>query len=33
VKKARGGRLLYKWGHNNKFVRVCWSKKPDPDAR
>ncbi|HET8563237.1 MAG TPA: BCAM0308 family protein [Candidatus Binatia bacterium] len=22
--KARGGRLAYKWSHNNKFVRVFW---------
>lgn len=27
VKKARGGKLLYKWGHNNKFVRVVWEPK------
>lgn len=26
VKKARGGKLAYKWGHNNKFVRVVWEK-------
>jgi hypothetical protein len=26
LRKARGGRLLYKWGHNNKFVRVVWEK-------
>ncbi len=26
VKKARGGKLGYKWGHNNKFVRVVWEK-------
>jgi hypothetical protein len=26
VKKARGGKLDYKWGHNNKFVRVVWEK-------
>jgi hypothetical protein len=24
VRKARGGKLQYKWGHNNKFVRVLW---------
>ena len=24
VKKARGGKLVYKWGHNNKFIRVEW---------
>ena len=24
IKKARGGKLAYKWGHNNKFVRVVW---------
>jgi hypothetical protein len=26
VKKARGGRLVYKWGHQNKFVRIEWRK-------
>jgi hypothetical protein len=26
IKKARGGKLTYKWGHNNKFVRVVWEK-------
>jgi hypothetical protein len=26
VKKARGGKIVYKWGHNNKFVRVVWEK-------
>jgi len=26
IKKARGGKLTYKWGHNNKFVRVIWEK-------
>ena len=24
VKKARGGKVDYKWSHNNKFVRVTW---------
>ena len=24
--KARGGNIAYKWGHNNKFVRVVWEK-------
>jgi hypothetical protein len=27
IKKARGGNIAYKWGHNNKFVRVVWEKK------
>ena len=27
IKKARGGKLAYKWGHNNKFVRVMWEQK------
>lgn len=27
VRKARGGRVAYKWSHNNKFVRVHWSKE------
>jgi len=22
IRKARGGKLQYKWGHNNKFARV-----------
>jgi hypothetical protein len=24
IKKARGGRIAYKWAHNGKFVRVVW---------
>jgi NMD protein affecting ribosome stability and mRNA decay len=27
LKKARGGRVTYKWSHNNKFVRVIWEKQ------
>ncbi|HEU4343978.1 MAG TPA: BCAM0308 family protein [Candidatus Binatia bacterium] len=27
VKKARGGKIAYKWGHNNKFVRAVWEKR------
>jgi hypothetical protein len=27
LKKARGGKLVYKWGHNNKFARVVWEQK------
>jgi len=26
IKRARGGKLAFKWGHNNKFVRVVWDK-------
>jgi len=26
IHKARGGQVDYKWGHNNKFVRVVWEK-------
>ena len=26
VYKARGGNVEYKWSHNNKFVRVSWTK-------
>lgn len=26
VSKARGGKVEYKWSHNNKFVRVLWEK-------
>lgn len=31
LRKARGGRIKYKWSHNNKFVRVSW-KKERPDT-
>jgi hypothetical protein len=31
LKKAKGGRLNYKWGHNNKFIRVLWEHKT-PEA-
>lgn len=24
LKKARGGRVTYRWSHNNKFIRVVW---------
>jgi uncharacterized protein YifE (UPF0438 family) len=24
MKKAKGGKVEYKWSHNNKFVRVVW---------
>ncbi|HEY7219082.1 MAG TPA: BCAM0308 family protein [Candidatus Binatia bacterium] len=27
VKKARGGKVAYKWSHNNKFVRVIWENR------
>lgn len=26
IRKARGGKLQYKWGHNNKFARVVWEQ-------
>jgi hypothetical protein len=26
IKKARGGKVVYKWGHNGKFARVVWQK-------
>jgi len=29
IKNARGGKLDYKWGHNNKFVRVVWEQKAE----
>jgi NMD protein affecting ribosome stability and mRNA decay len=29
VRKARGGKLVYKWGHNNKFLRVVWEQKAE----
>jgi hypothetical protein len=29
VRKARGGKLQYKWGHNNKFVRVVWEQRAE----
>jgi hypothetical protein len=24
MKKAKGGKVAYKWSHNNKFVRMVW---------
>lgn len=33
VHKARGGRIAYKWSHNNKFVRVRWENKSAPQGR
>lgn len=27
VRSARGGKLEFKWSHNNKFVRVVWEPK------
>jgi len=27
IKKAKGGKLALKWGHNNKPVRVRWQKE------
>lgn len=30
VRRARGGRIAYKWSHNNKFVRVVWEAKAIP---
>ena len=27
---ARGGKVAYKWSHNNKFVRVVWEKSAPP---
>jgi hypothetical protein len=27
IRKARGGKLQYKWGHKNKFVRVLWQNE------
>jgi hypothetical protein len=29
LRKARGGKIAYKWGHNNKFVRVVWEKRAE----
>ncbi len=29
VRKARGGKLAYKWSHNNKFLRVIWEQKAE----
>ena len=28
LRKARGGRVDYRWSHNNKFVRVYWHRVP-----
>ena len=37
IKKARGGKLAYKWGHNNKFVRIVWENRmptrPNSEAK
>ncbi|HWO40200.1 MAG TPA: BCAM0308 family protein [Candidatus Eisenbacteria bacterium] len=33
LKKARGGKLVYKWGHNNKFARVIWTKTAGVGSR
>ena len=30
VHRARGGKLAFKWSHNNKFVRVVWEKHAPP---
>lgn len=27
LKKARGGKVTYRWSHNNKFVHVFWQKE------
>lgn len=27
IRKARGGKLAFRWSHNNKFVRVLWEPK------
>lgn len=27
LQRARGGKVVYKWSHNNKFVRVFWHKE------
>jgi len=33
LRKARGGRVEYKWSHNNKFVRVIWTAAAASKAR
>jgi len=30
IRRARGGKLSFKWSHNNKFVRVLWQPKLTP---
>jgi len=30
VRRARGGKLEFKWSHNNKFLRVMWEPKNAP---
>jgi hypothetical protein len=27
LSKARGGKIAYKWSHNNKFLRVNWEQE------
>jgi len=29
IKRRGGGKLICKWGHNNKFVRVVWQKSAE----
>lgn len=33
LEKARGGKVIYKWSHNNKFVRVVWQKENHQKTR
>ncbi|HTM08711.1 MAG TPA: BCAM0308 family protein [Verrucomicrobiae bacterium] len=32
LKKARGGKVIYKWSHRNKFARVFWENGPHAAA-
>jgi len=33
LKKARGGKVTYKWSERNKFARVVWDKAPGGEAK
>ena len=32
LRKARGGKVTYKWSHNNKFARVVWEKREQKNS-
>ena len=33
LRKARGGKVSYKWSHNNKYARVVWEKGEKTSSR
>ena len=32
LRKARGGKVSYKWSHNNKYARVVWEKREQKNS-